>query len=46
MWNVIQEVDLPPDRMYLFGYHPHGACYGPKLLTIAECAHVPGIIGM
>lgn len=45
MWNVIQEVDLPPDRMYLFGYHPHGACYCPKMWRSLN-AHVSGIIGM
>lgn len=36
-----QEADLPADRPYLFGYHPHG-----KHTMVDEWTNGSGIIGM
>jgi len=45
--NGLQELDLPADRPYLFGYHPHGMLMSSGAFNLSLDAYsILGIISM
>jgi hypothetical protein len=45
--NALQELDLPADRSYVFGYHPHGTFISPGSFNLSPDAYLfSGIISM
>jgi hypothetical protein len=45
--NSLQEFDLPADRPYLFGYHPHGMLMSSSAFNLSlDAFSILGIISM